>query len=179
MEHKDTSDRPARKAIRWMAEGFKSNKSMVIRATGGRFEMASVSTLPILAENSEMASERIKEEILSSCRSDFSQIMRDQLTSASVADFRALKSELRELPSEGANNTAAIWAEVDHIKAGARDMTAGILTWSDEVTSFQGAVSSLQNVVTLKDQCWGHGKDNAALNRSDSRFRRTTEFQLH
>ncbi len=132
----------------------KANSSRPTRTTRQHTPGVSDQPSPTPSENSDMAAEGIKEEVLSSLRGETYKIIREELKSALSDDFNALKSELQGMRSEVANNTKAMRAEVDHIKKDIQDMKGGLSTWSNEVTSLQATVSSLKNqVATLKDRC--------------------------
>lgn len=105
-------------------------------------------------ENLSMTAEDIKADILTSLRGEISKIIRDELKSALAEDFHALKTELKAVRAEIANNATATRSEIDHLKVDIRDAKDGLSSWSDEVATLQTTVADLQSqVVTLKDRC--------------------------
>lgn len=109
-------------------------------------------TSPIQTERTEMAAGEIKADIMSSIRGDISLIIREELKNVLVKDFNALKSEPKSMQADITNNTAAIHAEIDHVKSGHQ----GHELWTIYMVYIllQATVTSLQTqVVTLKDRC--------------------------
>lgn len=96
----------------------------------------------------------LKAEILVSLKSDITAVIREQLRNALSEDFNFLKTELQAVRSEIANSTAATRTEIDQMKANMKDMESGLSEWSDEVTTLQTTVRSLQKELTdLRGKC--------------------------
>lgn len=99
-----------------------------------------------------MAADEIKADIMSSIRGDISLIIREELKNALVKDFNALKSEPKSMQADITNNTAAIRAEINHVKSGHQ----GHELWTNYMVCIllQATVTSLQTqVITLNDRC--------------------------
>ena len=99
---------------------------------------------PTPDKSSGMATEQLEANILSSLRGEISQIIREELKCALAEDYEA-QSELRAVRSEMTNNTTAIRVEVECVKADIHEVKDGLWTWSEEVTSLQATVTSLQS----------------------------------
>lgn len=85
-----------------------------------------------------MAADEIKADIMASIRGDISIIIREELKSALLENFNALQSQLKSMRADITNNTAAIRAEIGHMKGhqGHKGRTIYIVGRSGFITSY-------------------------------------------
>lgn len=96
----------------------------------------------------------MKTDILQSLRKDLAIIIKEEMKNALADDFATLRKEIQDVKTEIYNNTSAIRAEVDHVKANVVAMEEGLSEWSDNVVDLQGKVSTLETqVAVLKEKC--------------------------
>lgn len=96
----------------------------------------------------------IKTDILVSLRKDLAIIIKEEMKNALADDFATLRKEIQDVKAEINNNTTAIRAEVDHVKANVVAMEEGLSVWSDNVVEMQGKVTALEaQVAVLKEKC--------------------------
>lgn len=118
------------------------------QATAGRCEKT-----PTSRPESKMDTAELKADILLSLRADIAGVIRSELKDALAEDFDFIKSELKEVKSEIANNTAVIRSEIDKMKTTISDMEEGLSTWTGEVTALQATVAELKmEVASLKEK---------------------------
>ncbi|KAK7938822.1 hypothetical protein WMY93_002148 [Mugilogobius chulae] len=98
--------------------------------------------------------EDIKAEILVSLKDDISQIIREELKRALSDNLQELKSEIHAVRAEIASSAAAVGSRLDAIETDVVDVTNGLSTWSDEVTTLQSVVVELKGEVkVLREKC--------------------------
>lgn len=96
----------------------------------------------------------MKTDILQSLRKDLATIIKEEMKNALADDFATLRKEIQDVKTEINNDTSAIRAEVDHVKANVVAMEEGLSEWSDNVVELQGKVSTLETqVAALKEKC--------------------------
>lgn len=106
------------------------------------------------SESQDMAADSMKDDILTSLRADFKEIIREELKTALAEDFGILKSEIQGLKTELANDTKMLREEMGQMKADIQEVDNGLSTWSDEVSTLRDTVSSLQKeVAMMRDKC--------------------------
>ncbi|KAI3359958.1 hypothetical protein L3Q82_013837, partial [Scortum barcoo] len=107
---------------------------------------------PASPQHSDM--DALKAEILHDLKADISTVIKSELKKALSEDFSFLKSELQAVKNEIQSCTAALYGEVDQVRAEVKEVQDGLSTWSDEVTSLQSTVTDLEKeLVVLREKC--------------------------
>ncbi|KAK7891490.1 hypothetical protein WMY93_023453 [Mugilogobius chulae] len=115
---------------------------------------AASQTTPSPAPIADMDVTAIKADILASLRQDISTIITQEIKNAFADNFASLKSDIHDVKIEINNNTAAIRAELDQVKADVKSVGDGLSTWSDEMVAVQETVTSLKKEMqVLKNKC--------------------------
>lgn len=97
---------------------------------------------------------RIKTDILEPLRKDIASIIKEEIKNALADDFATLRKEIQDVKMEINNNTAAIRAEVDQVKANVVAVEKGLSDWCDQVAEMQGRVITFEaQVATLNEKC--------------------------
>lgn len=131
------------------ANAARPARSKKLQTTGDTDPPADVGT-----EVPNRSNEDMKADILASLKGEIAKVVREELKGVLAEEFRAIRSELQAVRSEIANSTKSTQAEVNIIKTDILDVKGGLSMWSDEVTSLQATVTSLQKETSaLKDKC--------------------------